>query len=63
MHREGEEIHVSTNEARAGRKGSFLLQTLLISLFVVVAIMAGLWLFGSATSVNNGGPVTEVSPT
>ena len=62
MHREGEEVHISTNEARAGRKGSFLLQILVISLVVVVAVMGGLYLFGSATSVNSGGPVTEASP-
>lgn len=62
MHREGEEVHVSTNEARAGRKGSFLLQTLVISLIVVVAAMAGLWLYGSNTAPNQGGPVTEITP-
>jgi flagellar basal body-associated protein FliL len=63
MHREGEEVHVSTNEARAGRKGSFLLQILVISLILVVAAMAGLWLFGSQTAPSQGGPVTEISPT
>lgn len=63
MHREGEEIHVSTNEARAGRKGSYLLQILVISLILVVAAMAGLWLFGSETAPDQGGPVTEIAPT
>lgn len=63
MHHEGEEIHVSTNEARAGRKGSFLLQILVISLVVVIAVMGGLFLFGSETAPNQGGPVTQVTPT
>lgn len=63
MHREGEEVHVSTNEARAGRKGSFLLQTLVISLIVVVAVMAGLWLYGSETAPNQSGQAAEALPT
>ena len=63
MHREGEEVHVSTNEARAGRKGSFLLQILIISLVLVIAAMAGLYLFGSQTAPNQGGPITGISPT
>ena len=63
MHREGEEVHVSTNEARAGRKGSFLLQILVISLVVILAVFGGLYLFGTQTSSNNGGPVGEVSAT
>lgn len=61
MHREGEEIHVSTTEAKGGNKGSFLFQILMISLVVVVLVMGGLWLFGSATSTNTGGPVTEAT--
>ena len=63
MHREGEEIHVSTTEARAGRKGSFLLQVLLLSLIAVVAVMGGFWLYGSQTAPDQGGPVTEAAPT
>ncbi|WP_309622036.1 hypothetical protein [Novosphingobium sp.] len=58
MHREGEEIHITTTEAKGGNKGSFLFQILVISLAVIVVVFGGLWLFGSATSTNTGGPVT-----
>ena len=63
MHREGEEIHVSTTEAKGGNKGSFLFQVLMISLLVIVVLFGGLWLFGSATSTNTGGPVTTPTVT
>lgn len=63
MHREGEESHVSTTEAKGGNKGSFLFQILIISLLVIVVVFGGLWLFGSATSVNTGGPVTSPTAT
>lgn len=63
MHREGEEIHVSTTEAKGGNKGSFLFQILMISLLMIVVIFGGLWLFSSATSTNTGGPVTTPTTT
>lgn len=47
MHREGEEIHVDAEEARAGRKGSHLLKILVISLVVIVALYSATWIIGS----------------
>lgn len=63
MHREGEEIHVSTTEAKGGNKGSFLFQILMISLLAIVVAFGAIWLFGSATSTNSGGPVTTPTAT
>lgn len=63
MHREGEEIHVSTTEAKAGNRGNFLFQILAISLVIIILAFGAVWLFGTGTSVNNGGPVTEATAT
>ena len=60
MHREGEEIHVTTTEAKGGNRGSFVFQVLMISLVLVVAVMAGLWWYGSATAPSQGGAVTAL---
>jgi hypothetical protein len=35
MHREGPEVHIDEQEARAGRKGTFLLKILLLSMVLV----------------------------
>lgn len=40
MHREGPEVHLDEQEARAGRKGSFLLKILLLSMVLVGAATA-----------------------
>jgi hypothetical protein len=63
MHREGDEIHVSTTEAKAGNRGSFLFQILAISLVIIILAFGAVWLVGSGTSVNTGGPVTEATAT
>ncbi len=50
MHREGPEVHIDEQEARAGRKGTFLLKILLLSMVLVVAAMGAIWLVGAATA-------------
>lgn len=50
MHREGPEIHLDAQEARAGRKGTFLFKILMISLVLIVAAMTTIWLIGSANA-------------
>lgn len=61
MYRQGDEIHVSETEAKAGRKGSFLFQVLVLSLTVVLAVMAAIYVFGSETAPSQGGPVEAES--
>ncbi len=56
MHREGPEIHLDAEEARAGRKGSFMLKVLLISLVLIVAAMAAIWLIGAPAAPTMADP-------
>ena len=50
MHREGPEIHLDAEEARAGRKGTFMFKVLMLSLVLIVAAMTTIWLIGSANA-------------
>ncbi len=50
MHREGPEIHLDAQEARAGRKGTFMFKVLMLSLVLIVAAMTTIWLIGSANA-------------
>lgn len=62
MHREGPEIHLDPQEARAGRKGSFLLKVLLLSMVLIVAAMGAIWLIGAATAPEAPAPEpTEIA--
>lgn len=50
MDRQGEEVHVSTEEARGGQTGMGVRYVLAISLALVIVALSALWLLGS------GGP-------
>lgn len=47
MEREGEEIHVTETEAKAGQRGNHVRNILMISLFLIVVIFAGMWITGA----------------
>lgn len=52
MHREGEEIHVTTEEARSGRRGNHVITVLLVSLLLACAAMTVAWVTGALTSTD-----------
>ena len=47
MDRQGDEIHVTTEEARSGRTGLGVFQVLMISLALIVVAYGVVWLAGS----------------
>lgn len=47
MERQGEEIHVTETEAKAGRRGNHVRNILLISLFLAIVIMSAMWITGA----------------
>ncbi|MFM5907655.1 MAG: hypothetical protein ACKOPO_08730 [Novosphingobium sp.] len=66
MERQGEEIHVTPTEARAGKTGTHLRNMLFVSLFLAIAIMSLLWISGalSAPQDHNRDDITnQASPT
>lgn len=52
MHREGEEIHITTEEAKGGRRGNHVFTVLLISLLLACAAMTIAWVTGALTSTD-----------
>ena len=47
MERQGDEVHLSTEEARSGRTGMGVFQVLAISLILIVIAYGAVWLVGS----------------
>lgn len=47
MERQGEEIHVTETEAKAGRRGNHVRNILVISLFLAIVIMSAMWITGA----------------
>ncbi|MBV1690322.1 hypothetical protein KRR38_22210 [Novosphingobium sp. G106] len=45
-----DEIHVSTNEARAGRTPHIVRYVLAVSLILAIAALAAVWMFGAANA-------------
>ncbi len=62
MHREGEEIHVSTEEAKSGRRGNHVLVILIVSVLLAAAAMTIAWVTGALTSTD-GTPSPRETPT
>lgn len=50
MHKEGEEVHVSTEEASAGVKGQGVRYVLVISLVLAIALLSAIWITGALTT-------------
>jgi hypothetical protein len=49
MDREGEEVHVSQEEASAGVQPHIVRYVLGVSLLLVVVLMSAIWIIGSVT--------------
>jgi hypothetical protein len=50
MQRHGEEVHETTDEARAGSTPNIVRWVLAISLLAAVVLLSGIWIFGAATT-------------
>jgi hypothetical protein len=50
MHLEGEEIHVSTDEARGGSTPGVMRYVLVISLLLAIGVMSLVWITGALKS-------------
>jgi hypothetical protein len=50
MHREGEEVHISTDEARGGSTPGVMRYVLAISLFLAIGAMSLVWIAGALHS-------------
>jgi hypothetical protein len=48
MHHDGDEIHVSEQEASGGDKGHLVRWVLGVSLILVVGLLSAVWIFGAA---------------
>ena len=48
MEREGDEVHVNTDEARSGSTPHIVRYVLFISLFLAIAALSAIWIFGAA---------------
>lgn len=49
MERDGDEVHLSGEEASGGRQPHIVRYVLAISLALVVVLMSAIWIFGSVT--------------
>jgi hypothetical protein len=48
MHREGDEIHVSTEEASGGTTGHGVRYVLVAALFLAIGALSAIWITGAA---------------
>ena len=49
MFRKGDEVHITTEEARAGTTNVGMRYVLAISLALVIVALSGIWIFGAMT--------------
>jgi hypothetical protein len=49
MHREGEEVHIETDEARGGATPNIVRYVLAISLLLALAAMSLVWIVGATS--------------
>lgn len=52
MHREGEEIHVSAEEAKSANRGRHVFVILIVSLLLACAAMTVAWVTGALVSTD-----------
>jgi cobalamin biosynthesis Mg chelatase CobN len=50
MHKDGEEVHVSEEEASAGAKGQGVRYVLAIGLLLVIIALSAIWITGALTN-------------
>lgn len=60
MERQGEEVHIETNEARGGSTPHIVRYVLIISLFLAVGALTLIWITGAASTAQpeQNGPVS-----
>lgn len=66
MHKEGDEIHVQTDEVRGGSSSGTVRWVLLIGLLIAAGLMSIVWITGAATSPDDetiGDVSGQVDPT
>lgn len=56
MERQGDEVHIETDEARGGSSPNIVRWVLGISLFAAIALLSVIWIAGAATSVEQERP-------
>ncbi len=49
MERQGDEVHVSQEEASGGSRPHVVRYVLAVSLLLVVVLLSAIWIFGSVT--------------
>jgi len=63
MERQGDEVHLNTEEASGGQTGMGVRYVLALSLALVVVAFAALWLMGSGAPGQSGqAPASGVAP-
>lgn len=64
MERQGEEVHVTSEEASAGAPPQGVRYVLAISLILVIAALSAVWIFGALQTTRYPAPaaVKEASP-
>jgi hypothetical protein len=64
MERQGEEVHVNTDEARGADTPHIVRYVLLISLFLVIAALSAVWMIGAANAPQDrpGDGITNQAP-
>lgn len=60
MHKEGDEIHVDTDEVRGGSSSGVMRWVLLIGLLVAIVLLSIVWMNGAANSANDE-PIGDIS--
>ena len=60
MERQGDEVHIETNEARGGSTPHIVRYVLVISMVLAIAAMTFIWVRGAATTAqaDQNGPVS-----
>ncbi|MFM5917311.1 MAG: hypothetical protein ACKOOL_07245 [Novosphingobium sp.] len=62
MERQGDEVHLGTEEARSGKTGMGVRYVLMLSLALVVVLYAAVWLIGSGGPKQSGQAAETVAP-
>ena len=59
MERQGDEVHIETDEARGASTPNIVRWILLVSLFAAIALLSIIWITGAATQSEEEGTVSH----
>jgi len=62
MERQGDEVHIETDEARGGSTPNIVRSILVVSLFAAIALLSIIWITGAATQGEEDQTVTVNRP-